>query len=321
MVDELSRRLAAYESDLMATLQLAPVETVRARGGRRRAHTYAAALAAVLGVVIAGAAVAAGGRVNDGTRAGDAPAGWLSSEELDQVRLPHEGEPRYVLWVGIGAPSALQPCTGWTEPVPYAAVADPTRIGRVAARTVTVQPDGDSSRPGRSTVLASQMLLFTSADVAAGALRELVDGASACGWLTQAGATVEDGAAGSGGYTWLAAQRSLAGDDETKMVEAALAFRTGNAVAVVYTHEVERADAPLGAAAGAAMAELISRLCPIVLCDPYPLLLSGGFPSLNPPQTYGPSREPSPVPPYPSSSADVSQPPSETPPIGGASPS
>lgn len=330
MVDELSRRLAAYESDLVSTLQLVPVEAVRARGERRRTNTYAAVAAAAMVVLLGGAAVAAtGGRNAGGTRAGDATDGWVAPEELAGLKLPHEGDADYALRSTVGEPSALQPCADWGDrPLPYAAIADPGRTGRIATRTVTSQPGPGSLHPGQLTTLTSQVLLFSSADLAAGAMRELADGFSACGWMAEASFLMPDlparvvGSAGDEGYTWLAAQRSLAGGDpETKVVESALVFRSRNAVAIVYSREAERADASLGAATGAAMAELVSRLCSVVLCDPFPLRLFGEFPSLEPHPTSGPSDQPSPALPYPTTPAEVTSPPSGNPPPDGASPS
>src|SRR5262245_39404404 len=237
MADELSRRLAAYESDLVATLQLAPVEAIRARGERRRAHTYAAAVAvAVMAVLLGGAAVAAsGGRTAGGTRAGDATDGWVTPEDLAGLRLPHQGDIEYALRTSVGEPSAVQPCANWSDrTLPYAALADPTRIGRIAARTVTSQPGPGSLHPGQPEVLTSQVLLFSSADLAAGAMRELADGLSTCGWMT--GATASEDS-----YLWLGGQRSFAGSEpEAKGVESTLAYRAGNAVAVVYSREWER---------------------------------------------------------------------------------
>jgi hypothetical protein len=306
MADELSRRLAAYESDFVATFQLAPVEAVRARGERRRVHTMAA-VAAVLAVLLGGAAVAAAGdRIAGGTRAADSRDGWVSPEELAGLTLPHEGEAGYALRTGLGEPSAVQPCADRGDrPLPYAAIADPTRTGRIAARTVTSQPGPGSLPAGQLPVPTSQVLLFDSADLAGGAMRELADGFSACGWMAEASMSVADGPAGDEGYTSLGALRSLTGGDpRTKVVEAALVFRSGNAVAIVYSHEAELADASVGAA-GAAMAELVSRLCSAVLCDPYPLRLFSEFPSPSPPQTFDPTSRPSDVPsevsPYPTS--------------------
>jgi hypothetical protein len=316
MTDELSRRLAAYESDLVATFQLAPVEAVRARGERRRVRTYAAVAAAVMAVLLGGAAVAAAGGFAGGTQTGDANDGWISADELAGLKLPHEGDAGYTLWTSVSEPSAVQPCADWGDrPLPYAALADPTRTGRTAARTVTSRPGPGSLHPGQLTVLTSQVLLFASADLAAGAVRELADGVTACGWMASMATT-------DTAYTWLASQRSLAGGyPETKVVEAALVYRTGNAVAIVYSHEPERIDASLDVDAGAAMTELLSRLCSIAPCGPDAPLLFSEFPSVNPPQTYGPSDPPGEPSPYPTSPVQETPPPSETPPLGGASPS
>src|SRR5262245_12158678 len=102
MPEELGGRLAAYEPDLAARLELAPAEVVRARGERRRANAYATVLAAVLTVVLGGAAVATAGGLGPGRSRAGGPGDLVSAEALAQVMLPHQGEAGYALRTSLG---------------------------------------------------------------------------------------------------------------------------------------------------------------------------------------------------------------------------
>ena len=202
MRDELTDRLALLESRVSQATRLVAVADVRRRGDRRTARTGRAAVVAIVVALTGGVAVAlAGGGAGSDLTTGPtaAPVTALPS----QARLPHEGQPGWQLRTDAGTPAAFQPCSpGSGSPVST----EITLTGRTDARTA-------SGPIGAGASLSEQVLLYSSADFAAGAMRELMDAAQACGWDGPATFAQVDpplGVEAVSGWTGMAMRRATA---------------------------------------------------------------------------------------------------------------
>ena len=171
MPDRLAERFAQFVDDVRMP-PLSPAALIRARGDRRgRRATALAVIAAVVVFGLVGALIGL-------SRTGSAviqPLGPPRSTAFPAAfRMPHEGDPNWVLTNDPLAPGAFNPCgTG-----------DLTRTERIAAITVTGRGDG-SIAPYPEIRYTEQVLLFSGVTATRNTLLELTAAAKGCGWYAE----------------------------------------------------------------------------------------------------------------------------------------
>ena len=257
MRDELTDRLALLESRVSQATRLVAVADVRRRGDRRTARTGRAAVVAIVVALTGGVAVAVAGGGGGSDLTTGPTAGPITALPA-RVHLPHEGEPGWWLRLDADAPAVFQPCSpGSGSPVSP----EVTLTGRTDARTASGPIGTDAS-------LSEQVLLYSSAGLAAGAMRELMDAAQACGWDGPTTLTHVDpplGVEAVSGWTSMALRRpsikSAQGPagQPGPVFELALVRRVETVVVIVYTRSpVEFTD---NSVPDASFAALTSMAC------------------------------------------------------------
>jgi len=241
MRDELTDRLALLESRVSQATRPVPAADVRRRGDRRTARTGRATVVAVVVALTGGVAVAVAGGGGSGLTT-DPPAAPITALP-PQTWLPHENQTGWELRTEAdAAPAVFQPCSpGSGSPVSP----EITLTGRTDDRTASGRIDTTAS-------MSEQVLLYSSAGFAAGAMRELMEAAEACGWDgTSSFAHVDPplGVEAVSGWTGMAMRRATIKSGQGSsgqpgpVFEMALVRRVENVILIVSSrHSVRSTD-------------------------------------------------------------------------------
>ncbi len=178
--EDLSQRLALIADDAERRTRIDSAPRIRERAERRGRAAWgmvAAALVVALGLAALVSyslllVVAPGGRPIPSTTGATA---WPDPTTIPQdLTMPHEGEAGWQRLDDKSIASAFVPCRILDPSAP-----DVTVPGRTDARTMTGR---DPNPQLRSANYTEHLFVYEDEDAARAAMRQLVEGAAACGW-------------------------------------------------------------------------------------------------------------------------------------------